>query len=84
MRCCQDNDSRPSLCERTCYCRRSDEARLPLCGNGPLIVSLFILQMVCERIWSCDGMILRGETENVGENLVPVPLFPSQIPHGLT
>jgi hypothetical protein len=30
------------------------------------------------------GMILAGETEELGEKPVPVPLCPPQIPHGLT
>jgi hypothetical protein len=28
-------------------------------------------------------MILTGETDALGENTVPVPLCPPQIPHGL-
>ena len=30
------------------------------------------------------GMTLTGKTEVLGEKLVPVPLCPPQIPHGLT
>jgi hypothetical protein len=31
------------------------------------------------------GMIyLQGKTEELGEKPIPVPLFPPQIPHGLT
>jgi hypothetical protein len=30
------------------------------------------------------GMILTGETEELGEKPVPVSLCPPQIPHGLT
>jgi hypothetical protein len=33
---------------------------------------------------SDGGMILTGKTEELGENPVPVPLCPPQIPHGLT
>jgi hypothetical protein len=33
---------------------------------------------------SDSGMILTGKTEELSENTVPVPLCPSQIPHGLT
>jgi hypothetical protein len=35
-------------------------------------------------VWSSGGMILMGKTEEFGENPVPVPLCPPQIPHGLT
>jgi hypothetical protein len=31
---------------------------------------------------STGGMILTGETEALGENLVPVPLFPPYSPYG--
>jgi hypothetical protein len=35
-------------------------------------------------VWSDGGMILTaGETEVLGEKLVPVPLFPPKISHGL-
>jgi hypothetical protein len=30
------------------------------------------------------GMILTGETEELGEKSVPLPVCPPQIPHGLT
>jgi hypothetical protein len=33
---------------------------------------------------SHGGMILMGETEEVGDKSVPVPLYPPQIPHELT
>jgi hypothetical protein len=33
---------------------------------------------------SDGGMILTGETEELGEKPVPVRLCPPQIPHGLT
>jgi hypothetical protein len=33
---------------------------------------------------SDGGMILTGETEELGEKPVPVPLCPPHIPHGLT
>jgi hypothetical protein len=32
-------------------------------------------------LWSQDGMILTGETEELGESPVPGPLCPPQIPH---
>jgi len=35
-------------------------------------------------VWSNGGMTLtEGENEVLGEKLVPVPLFPPQILHGL-
>jgi hypothetical protein len=40
-----------------------------------------ILRMSLE---SDGGIILTGETEELGEKPVPVPLCPPQIPHGLT
>jgi hypothetical protein len=33
---------------------------------------------------SHGGMILTGETEELGGKLVAVPLYPPQIPHGMT
>jgi hypothetical protein len=33
---------------------------------------------------SGEPMILAGKTEELGENLVPVPFCPPQIPHRLT
>jgi len=33
---------------------------------------------------SHGGIILAGETEELGEKPVPVPLYAPQIPHGLT
>jgi hypothetical protein len=48
-------------------------------SNGPVVHSLDDMSM--ERD---SGMVLTGETEELGEEPVPVPLCPPQIPHGLT
>jgi hypothetical protein len=36
------------------------------------------------KYWSTSGMKLTGRNRQLGENPVPVPLCPPQIPHGLT
>jgi hypothetical protein len=42
-----------------------------------------IPQMIHEWIWSSSGLILTGENQRIWRKPVPVPLCPSQIPHGL-
>jgi hypothetical protein len=44
---------------------------------------LSIPKMIHMSIWSSGGMMLTGETEELWEKPVPVPLCPPQTPHGL-
>jgi hypothetical protein len=45
---------------------------------------LFIPRMIYMSMENDCGMILTGKTEELGEKPVPAPLFPPQMPHGLT
>jgi hypothetical protein len=50
----------------------------------PAFVLLVRATCSSRRVWSIGGMILRGETDVLGEKPVTVPLCSPQTPHGLT
>jgi hypothetical protein len=58
--------------------------RLCICGTGPLTGPVSIPRWHMSEYGAALGWYWPGKTGRIGEKLVPVPLCPAQIPHGLT
>ena len=59
-------------------------ARFIVLYNKSVNCQDWIASVIEERVCSTGGMILRGQTEVLGEKRVLTPLYPSQISNGLT
>jgi hypothetical protein len=55
-----------------------------VCELRPPVGLLFYPYRQCMSMENHGRMIITGETEELGEKSVPLPLYPHQVPHGLT